>query len=220
MPNELESVARAGEHVTEGLSTLVTLAAKFLGPPAEELGGMLGDQLASWRYANAVRILESAEARLEKSDTSRHQIDPKFFFPFIERASLEDNETLSELWVGLLTSAATKDVERAGYTRILSDLEVLDAKILDRLCRGARLRSLKPTATSSRWCEELEVTEEELRLSFQFLKNLGLVEVNDMADLDGRRIDTEWHPTTLGRDFWMACQGRPMTMEIVNPGPS
>lgn len=219
MANDLEGASRAAEYSTKAVSDLVEILSKIAGPPAEEVGELLRAEVRYVRIARLQTLASKVKALLAESEREVHPVSLKFLAPFLEHASLEDNEKLSDQWANLLASAATTKGERVAYVRILAELEPLDAEVLDRLCRGARLRTFKESATASRWCKELGVTEHSLRLAFANLRRLGLVWIDEHAELDGAPIDTEWKPTELGRDFWYGCQGRPMSMAITKSGP-
>lgn len=164
--------------------------------------------------------MDRAADLLDERNLSSGPVSEKFLKAFVEGAAVEEDEGLQHAWAGLLASAALPGGERVAYAHMLSELEALDARILDRLNKGARLRMFKGSATRGVWATELGVTELEVLLAFGNLRRLGLVWINEEAMIDGSPIDTEWSPDAMGRDFWLACLGRPQAMAIINPGPS
>jgi hypothetical protein len=91
-----------------------TVAWLDLISPLTEWAGLKGDelklrrsQLRLQREDVLAEIVERARRRLENSQTDRKPIQNKFLVPFLEQASLEDeNSSLIDMWAGLLASAA------------------------------------------------------------------------------------------------------------------
>ena len=89
---------------------LLTDVRALYGPSSKEVGEMIADNVRLWRWKRAHRILQrAAEFRKSNSDTNS-PIPLKFFLPFIEEASKEDDEELSDWWARLLSSSAETTV--------------------------------------------------------------------------------------------------------------
>ena len=72
-------------------------------------------------------LIRTSQIREERGITE--DITPKFFVPIIQKASLEDDEYLQEMWAELLAHAHDGKF-KPSYISILNELEPLDAKIL------------------------------------------------------------------------------------------
>jgi Abortive infection alpha len=91
-----------------GRKEIVAGVRMVLGPSGRELGEMVADRLRFWRWRQAVKIMERA-AEIKKAK-KRQQVDVplKFFLPFVEESSKEDNDDLAEFWATLLATAGDK----------------------------------------------------------------------------------------------------------------
>jgi hypothetical protein len=70
------------------------------------MGQLIADNVRLWRWQRALKILKRAsEIRRDYPDQAE-QISLKFFLPFIEEASKETDDELSEWWAQLLASSS------------------------------------------------------------------------------------------------------------------
>ena len=104
----------------------------LIGPPAREIGGMLGDQVRVYRYRSAYNILERTKKWAEKKGVKLKQPDLKFLVPFLESASLEEEDSdMSEMWSKLLLNASMHYEQRYEvYQRLLSMVTSDEARLL------------------------------------------------------------------------------------------
>lgn len=105
---------------------------RLFGPAASEIGEVFADKVRAYRSKNLQTVLLRAE---EKVGSSEFQSLPlRFSIPFAERASLVDDEELTEMWANLLASAATDyAAEHISFINILSRLSASEARLLERL---------------------------------------------------------------------------------------
>jgi hypothetical protein len=89
------------------------------GPSSNELGEMIADNVRLWRWKRAHRILQKAAEFKKSSSDTNSRIPLKFFLPFIEEASKEDDEELSDWWARLLSSSAETTV---GFDLVCVDI--------------------------------------------------------------------------------------------------
>lgn len=118
---------------------LARLARDFLGPAAQEAGGILGDHLRYYRWRSAQAILRRAKVHADAIGLPLKEVPAKFLIPFIEKCSLEDEGSpLSELWARLLANAATGfDWKYVKYSDLLSRIDAQDAEMLLAMFRTA-----------------------------------------------------------------------------------
>ena len=130
-----------GKGQSEG-ATPVTVAGKvadgmmvkLFGPIAEEMGRDLAQWYRTKRKTNLDKILPQAAQKAEAAGAERVEPPMSVVIPMIEKASLEDNAFMQEKWASLLSASVSPAMAgkvRKGFPQILSELEPLEAKMLD-----------------------------------------------------------------------------------------
>ncbi len=119
--------------LTAPIKVASELAAKLLGPAADECGLYLQDRLRVWRRGNVQKVLELAHEKLEGSSEEAKPVEPKLWFQVLEKASLEDDEYLRDKWASLLASAATGRKVLPSFVSILSQLSPDEARLLEKV---------------------------------------------------------------------------------------
>jgi len=98
----------------EGAKSLSGAAAELLlragGPAADEIGIYLADNFHAWRWRkeNAEKVGEKHIETAKRRGINEDHLQPLpegDFYRAMEACSLEDNDTVQQLWAGLLTSA-------------------------------------------------------------------------------------------------------------------
>lgn len=105
---------------------------RILGPAATELGEMLADRVKQYRSNNIRRVIEKTGNQIQEQDVL--ELPLRFSIPLLEKASLEDDEMLSNMWSNLLADAA-KEIDDQHYliSKILADLTPNAALLLESL---------------------------------------------------------------------------------------
>ena len=112
---------------------------KVIGPPAETLGGLLGDQMKSWRASNLDRIARKWDRVREERGISEAVVKVLPFgeaYRAIEAVSVEENENVQELWARLIASATdnSRSVSvKKVFIDLLKSLGNIDAVVLEIL---------------------------------------------------------------------------------------
>jgi hypothetical protein len=112
-------------HLTKAFSDLTGLIARLAGPAADELGQMGGDTAREYRVRNAIKIFHRIEKMLTEAGITPEPISPRLFLPAIEAATVEDNESLQDLWAALMANAANparRDAVLPSFVEILKQL--------------------------------------------------------------------------------------------------
>jgi hypothetical protein len=109
---------------------------RMLGPAADEVAEMLRDRVRLYRYGNQMRCIEKAEKMAKDAGFTPSAVAPKILFPLLEGASMEEDESLHDMWAALLANAASP--ENAGKVRpgIIATLKTLapdEAALLNHL---------------------------------------------------------------------------------------
>lgn len=207
-------------------------AQTLFGGMAGEAGGVLADWAKYFRFKNGLVILDKVRAIRErrKLEGKPTPIPPKYGLPMIERACLEDDESLQDMWAGLIANASDPN-KRLNLKRVFSDvlgsLEPLDVRILKHLnAQGWNMyRNVPgggvgvPALTGA-----TGASEKEVQLSLQNLHRLGLL-VDEFPGRDdsgpfyqphaefattsfGKLVTnprTSFRPSPLGFDLLTAC---------------
>jgi hypothetical protein len=98
---DLSGVPKA---VIEGAQSFLN---RLLGPAVDETGQLLADKVRYRRFRNQVRIAEGAQRLVEAAGLSPVPVPLQILVPLVEKASLEEDPTVQEMWSTLLANAAT-----------------------------------------------------------------------------------------------------------------
>jgi len=110
----------------------------MFGESFRQFGGSVADWARYFRYKNFLRIADKV-IEIHKArhlDGKLIPIPPQFALPLLEGASLENEESLQELWAGLIANASDHNHRlnlKKVYIEILRGLEPLDAGVLNLL---------------------------------------------------------------------------------------
>lgn len=145
----------------KGLDIAKGFIEKLIYPSAEELGLLLKDGIAKWRFANQVKTLVKAQEICEKHGVNPKMISPKLLTPLLEYASLEDNEKLQDKWATLLANMVDSDqnVENHVFPYLLSQVSIQEFEFLEKILniKIERVKSL-----NEELAEFLKIKDEQL----------------------------------------------------------
>ena len=179
----IKEVAKATGTSVEAFKQLGGFLAQVFGPAFKEFGGIVSDWAYYIRFKNAIMIQDKWDAIIKrrKIEGKTVPIPSRYAIPLIQNASEEDNETIQNMWAGLIanwTDPGKKFSPRKLFIQILSSLEPLDANILQFFpTQGWKVfREVSGGGiTLSILQTKLKATEEEIRISLQNLARLGCV---------------------------------------------
>jgi len=164
----------SAKSVNEAIGTIV---AKLCYQVADEVGESLGEKTSRWRQENALSILEGADEKV--SSIENKQVHPRIMHRVIEDGSWCDDETVREMWSGLLASSCTetgKDDSNLLFINTLNQLSTIEVKILKYVCDNS-----KKYRTTAGW-----IGAYRLELDVDFI--VGITGVEDVHRLD-RELD-------------------------------
>lgn len=153
---------------------------RLVMPTAEELGLLIKDQISLWRFNNQVKILTKAKLICEKNNISVKAISPKLLCPYLEHASLEDNDELQEKWANLLANMVNSDknIQNHVFPYILSQLSIDEYLFLECVveAKEARIKHLEDELfvfqrDKERIRESLEAKLDKLKQKHQEMQN-------------------------------------------------
>jgi len=125
----------ASEIIKSGAADkLADIVHKLAGPLAEEYGQILADKAKVYRLKNWVNVVTKTQKILSDAELPPNAVPPRMFLPIIEASSLEDDETLQDLWAGLLATASQQaDSVSPSFVETLKQLTPDEARHLQRV---------------------------------------------------------------------------------------
>lgn len=155
--------------IEKGVDVAKEFIDKLVSPSVEELGLLIKDQVSFWRFGNQVKILTKAKHLCEKNNISIKAISPKLLCPYLEHASLEDDEVLQDKWAILLSNMvdSNQNIQSHVFPYILSQLSKEEFNLVE----------------STLVKKEARVSGLELELS-DFLNNKPSIEKTLQDELD------------------------------------
>lgn len=227
-PDELETikeVSKAWGTTVEALQQFGRFLSEILGPAFKELGEVATGWAHYIRLKNGIMIQDKWEAiiRRRRIEGKTVPIPSRYAIPLIQNAVEEDNETIQNMWVGLIanwTDPDKKFTPRKIFIQILSALEPLDAKILQFFpTQGWKVFKEIPEGgiTLDKLRTALGTTEKEIQLSLENLARLGCI-VDEQGPIHwGQNISSAFgktisNPNTifkispLGNELLNVCQ--------------
>jgi len=179
----VEAVAHATDNAIDVAKRLGNFFDRILGTSASEAGGILHDKIKAYRARNLLLIQDKWEALIaaRQLQGSTKSITPKYAIPILERASLEDNDALQDMWACLLANATDPnkrmDLKRV-FADVLASLEPLDVQALCFMSgQGWKMFRTIPGGgiTLSMLVRELSSKDEDIQIALQNLHRLGLI---------------------------------------------
>jgi len=132
MPEMDSNVTEAAKSLANVADKAADLLHKLTAPMCEQTGLLLGERMKAYRERRLHETLEKADRLLRDSGLEPNPVPPKLLLPIIDGCSIEDNETLQDMWAGLLTSASQQpDRIRTSFADTLKQLTPNEAKFLD-----------------------------------------------------------------------------------------
>ena len=113
---------------------VVGLLGQVFGP-AGQAGEWLSDKIRFFRFKSALKTLKKAKEIVENEEITLKEIPIKFLVPFLEKCSLEDEDSeLINQWANLLVSAGSEyKANHPAFVDILSQISPSEAMLLKRI---------------------------------------------------------------------------------------
>ena len=97
----------AGEILKSGaVDKAADLLHRLLGPVFDDFGAILSDKLRPYRAKNLVATMQKTERILREAGLPVNTFPTRLLLPIMEASSIENNETLQDMWAGLLATAS------------------------------------------------------------------------------------------------------------------
>ena len=192
---------------------------RFISGSLEQGVGIFEDKLKYMRWERLQRLMRRAEEFMSNQglEAPSKPIPLKLAVPLFQAASIEDDDSLQDMWARLLINSTSIesgiDLNRV-YIDILERLTPLEARILERIYsppfnETQRKRvvtgQLPDTAVIEASLENkyLEQPRDEVKLALANLARLGCISLP--TSWGGGEIFTSANPTIIGKSFVEAC---------------
>lgn len=179
-PQDIERVGRFLDTISRGVVT--------------ELSQLLGQQVAYWRFKNAVNTALKAQTFLESKGLRTQQLSAELrvIVPLVEGASYEDEPNLQNMWASLLAASISPEFDAAmhpKYSEVLKQISPLEAQLLNDIYnrKQERVRHgwVYAILESESWKYILGITNQELQPFFVNLDRLNLIQMVDGRGEEG-----------------------------------
>ena len=132
--NATEKVAELGTKSLETGEKFGGFLAKLTGITDDGFLGLISDKIQFFRWERQCRMANKYNEIY--SNQPMQPIPPKFLIPILENASVEEDDSLQDLWINLLgswTNANYKEDRRLAFVDIVKALTPTDAMILKKI---------------------------------------------------------------------------------------
>jgi hypothetical protein len=220
----IEETAKATGKTVDAVSKFGGFIAKYTHAPLEAGFGIISDKLNYMRWERQLRFQQRSEELLRSVGLQQptRAVPLQFAVPLLQAASLEENDSLQDLWAALLVNAARTEsaVEpRRAYISILEQLTYLDATVLSAIFtlpnnglddRAALTASLPNECRLWREGDDLNTMNfppKEITLSLANLVRIGCLDAEE--DWSGKKDYRQVYRTVLGQAFFLAVTLKP-----------
>ncbi|MDP4210964.1 MAG: Abi-alpha family protein [Bacteroidota bacterium] len=119
--------------VEKGFDLIKDFLGKIIGPPIEEVGLLLADNIRIFRFRNQINLLKKAEKIAKEKKIDIKKVSLKILVPLLENASLEENDDLQDRWANLLVNYidSRQNLRSTVFPYILGQLSSEEANALD-----------------------------------------------------------------------------------------
>ena len=132
MTSDEQAVLKTG--VEAALRPFSALMEKLFGGAVEEVGGMWQESLRARRIVRRAKLYARVQQMLDAAGLEPAEIPEKIWFPALQQASMEDDDSLTQRWAALLANASTStDLVHPSFMGILAELSGADVLALDHL---------------------------------------------------------------------------------------
>jgi hypothetical protein len=219
----IKATAEATGKVVDAASGLGRFVERIIGPPADQLSGMLTDTLKHRRAMRALRLeMRFEQFRAENGLTGAIQpVGMKFGVPLLEVASLEENDDLQDIYARLLmntTNPASGIEAKRAFISILQDFGSLEARLFDHLCKVRPAGTRIVTSHLPEWAQahqeeqgDVALPSKEVQVTLGNLVRLGCIEGS--VTWGGGAVVAVVTITALGRALHDACALRQKAAE-------
>lgn len=220
--SEIEENAKAVQEAAKAAGKAIDLAdnfggflSKIFGGPLEQVSGIVEDKLMAHRAVRRLRLVQRYNEICSEMNLplGTKQVSLKFGVPLITAATLEDDDTLQDMYARLLANATNPNgtvQARRAFVTILQDFGPLEALLMDRIYHAPSGPPDSPNGVRTSKLPEAYAQDDttgrptaEVELALWNLTRLGCVE--PAGTWGGGSTVAMVTMTELGRAFIEAC---------------
>ena len=145
-----EVMSDLGEIIkSDAVDKAADLLHRLAGPMFDEFGAILADKAKVYRAKNLVSTMRKTERILRKAGLPANAVPTRLLLPIMEASSVENTETLQEMWAGLLATASQQtDSVSPSFIETLKQLTPDEVRHLEIICQETLKFSAKERLTA------------------------------------------------------------------------
>lgn len=187
----VQEVAKTGHKALEVAEKSGGWFAQFFEGGMRHLGAAFEDSMQGFRIRNRAKVLEKTHTELSRHGLldNYRTLENRIAGPLIEAISLEDDETLQDVWARFIRNSSDPEKPKANRTliEVIKNLEPVDWPLIERLFSAGE--------KALNW-SDLASTEAEIIEAMDRLAAIGLFHFEDdnthylTLNLSGKQILT------------------------------
>jgi Abortive infection alpha len=197
--------------LSETVNKAADLVHRLAGPVCDDIGAMISNSVKPYRAKNLVNTLRKTERILREAGLPANAVPTRLLFPIVEACSVEDNETLQDMWAGLLATASQEtDSVSPSFAETLKQMTPDEARYIDKIyCDRTNPNNphRMPIDTQLRFGHARSFTETFERLGI-IRREYGMTEEHGKPEVGSLLRFTEY-----GNALLKACRGPRKTAE-------
>jgi hypothetical protein len=131
-------MGNAMSDLSETINKAADIIHRLTGPVCDDIGAMISDSMKPFRAKNLVNTLRRTERILREAGLPANAVPTRLLFPIVDASSIEGDETLQEMWAGLLATASQQtDSVSPSFIETLKQLTPDDARHLEIVCQDS-----------------------------------------------------------------------------------
>lgn len=137
--------------IEKGIDAARDFLNKLAVPAIEEVGLLVRDSVALWRFKNQVRVLNKAKEYCSANGIEPSPISLKLLCPLLESASLEQEEEMQNRWAILLSNLADSEqnIQNQVFPYILGQISAGEFTFLEHVYADLLVNRAESAATLS-----------------------------------------------------------------------
>jgi hypothetical protein len=211
-------IAKTAGKAIDGATRAGKFISQYLRGPIGEAFGIIDDKLKYLRWERRVRLMDRATEFMQRRGLTEptRAVPMSTLVPILQLGSMEEDNSLQDLWARLLVNAADADsgiIVEPAFIGILQNLSSRDAAMLDKIYsvpsthekQALYMHELPLKVLTEKPAVEIDPSV-DVQLSLGNLNRLGLI---DGAMFWGGGPSNRYaYQTVLGRAFMKACRGK------------
>ena len=192
--------------LSETINKAADLVHRLTGPVCDDIGAMISDSMKPYRAKNLVNTLRKTERILQEAGLPANAVPTRLLFPIVEASSIEDDETLQEMWAGLLATASQEtDSASPSFAETLKQMTPDEARCIDEIY-GNRTDPNKPHLALD---EQLGFGNFRDKAFVETYERLGIIRREYGLTMEGgeTEVGSLLRFTKYGVAFLAACRG-------------